>query len=78
VPELPANKRAAGSYVSAYYNPPPRAYPGDQLGGLCEACKTPIPAALAGLETTHATCDPDWPPMLAAFKREMARRKVQA
>jgi hypothetical protein len=78
VPEIPGPARASGSYVSAYYNPPPRHYPPDQLGGLCEECRTPLPAALAGLEVTHATCDPDWPPMLAASKREMARRKARS
>jgi hypothetical protein len=75
MPEIPPAARASGSYVSAYYNPPPRHYTPDHLGGLCEACKAPLPAALAGLEVTHPTCDPDWPPMLAALKRELTRRE---
>lgn len=56
--------------------PPRRHYTPDTLGGLCETCGQPMPAALAG-ERTHATCDPDFPPLNAALHRALARRKAR-
>ena len=50
--------------------PPERHYRGDMLGGLCVACRQPIPAALAGAGILeHPTCDGDWPKLLLVSKR---------
>lgn len=45
-----------------------RHFTADTLGGLCEGCQQPIPAALAG-DTRHPTCDLDWPALKIASER---------
>lgn len=45
------------------------------LGGLCEGCGNPMPAALAG-ETRHATCDLEWSALVVGHKRAVARREA--
>jgi hypothetical protein len=50
-------------------------YQRDQLGGLCQGCGNPIPAALAGM-LTHPTCDPEFPALNVSLKRALARRRA--
>lgn len=76
--EISAARRAQGGYRppgNFRREEPPRHYGPDDLGGLCDECGNPLPAALAGL-TTHPTCDPDWPPMHAALERALRRRRL--
>lgn len=56
-------------YPEPYYTP-------DKLGGLCEGCGNPMPAALAG-QTRHPTCELDWPALNLSLKRALARRKAR-
>lgn len=56
-------------------DPPAPLYTPDLLGGLCETCGKPIPAALE--DSTHPTCDPDWPALAMSLRRALARRKAR-
>ena len=49
---------------------PVRHFTPELLGGLCEGCQQPIPAALAG-ETRHPTCELDWPALKIASEQAL-------
>jgi len=73
MPEMHAGRRASGGWVRR--TPPRRVYGPDNLGGLCEGCGEPMPAALAGT-LTHPTCDPEWPELDALGDRSERRKRA--
>lgn len=70
MPEMTPGRRRSGAWAR---EAPTRHYGPHNLGGICETCKTPIPAALAGMMETHPTCEPDWPTLVA---RNPTRKKA--
>jgi hypothetical protein len=74
MPEMDAGRRASGGWMARRVSPRQH-YTKDQLGGLCQGCGNPIPAALAGM-LTHPTCDPEFPALNVSLKRALARRRA--
>lgn len=73
MPELSPGARGAvaGSWIRA--DLPARHYGPDDAGGICESCRLPMVAALAG-ELLHPTCEPDFVPMVKRLQNLLRRR----
>lgn len=72
MPEMSAGQRGNGGWVSRTVSPG-RHYTPDLLGGLCEVCRTSIPAALD--VSVHPACDPRMPELLGRDKIRVARNR---